>query len=407
MNSAIYLEMRREYTEYLVDCLSPLIYEGLNNIYKTAMTLAREAGKIESTLTVYQECLQNIREWSEKKVVTETNRFRQVCGGVSQTQNRSTQTPRAGDHCVLDNLVKAVIKSNILLLCHSNEISSDIARLFYDNLRTETLVHQCYIECGREIHNQPFLFYLDPSAGKVDYMRNQVIVMRKIQDGIMRATRKIMPLNLILKEFLINTHDIFAEPVKVELVNAEPSRRSYEPARNIDNQRAPIDVVKEKTESQETDLDAQIREIMAENEDMGREHKVEELMALEKLIQTPIRIPEVPSSRTGKSDSASHKSLARDSDRRNVQSGKRATGRDNIYEGVLSGRGGKERRDFDNQETAEENSQASEISFGQGVLGASHSYRQPSRISAQESEKIDPKQARFIERYGVQLGGRR
>lgn len=381
MSSAIYLEIRREYTEHLVDLLGPLIYEGLKNIYETAMILARDAGKVESTLTVYQECLQNISEWSDKKIITETNRFRQSCG-ISQGQSRVSQSPKA-NYGVLDDLVKAVIKSNILLLCHSNEISSDVARLFYDTFRTESLIHQCYIECGKEIHNQPFLFYFDPGAGKVDYMRNQVIVMRKVEDGIMRATRKIMPLNLILKEFLINTYEIFAEPVKVELVavdGAKAAPRDHRPSRSI---------AKEPTEKAPTDLDAEIKELLQENVKMNHGQKIEEIMTYEKLIQTPNRVPTTPRTETVERKSS------------------RAPRQDNIYEGVLSSKGSKKPLDFDNQPTAEDSDRVTEISFSQGVLGVSNSSaRQRSRAPA-ESEKVDPRNARFIERYGNQSGGRR
>lgn len=385
MNSAIYLEIRREYTEHLVDLLGPLIYEGLKNIYETALNLARDAGKVESTLTVYQECLRGIPDWSEKKITTETNRFRQACG-ISQGPSRTSQSPKA-NYGVLDDLVKAVIKSNILLLCHSNEVSSDVARLFYDTFRTESLIHQCYIECGKEIHNQPFLFYFDPDGGKVDYMRNQVIVMRKVEDGIGRATRKIIPLNLILKEFLINTYEIFAEPVKVELVAAngskpsQPETKTTQPARP-----AP----RESSEKPLTDLDAQIKELLEENTKMGHGQKVEEIMAYEKLIQTP---------RTPKPNPTAY-------DRKTAT--KPLSGQGNIYEGVLSGKTGKKSADFDNQATAEDTAQITEISFSQGVLGAgsSSSRPRPSRAPA-DSEKVDPRNARFIERYGNQSGGRR
>jgi hypothetical protein len=206
MNSALYLELRNEYTEYLVDVLRAFIYEGLKAIYNQSVDLAMKTKKDNGILLIYQSFLQSIHNWNTNRIIEETNRIRQ--------ESRMNTD--------LDDLVRAVVRSNILLLTHSNTMSNVIANNFYDNFQTETYIHQCYIECGKEIYNNPYL-YLDKDVTEMEYKRNQIVIQSKIREGIVRAVRKVIPLSLILKEFLHNTMDIFPNPMVIEIVGDKRS----------------------------------------------------------------------------------------------------------------------------------------------------------------------------------------
>lgn len=200
MNIPLFLETKNEYTEHLVDTLTPFIYEGLNSIYKVAYQTADESNAKDKTLLIFQKYLQGIDTWSQIKINDETERIKQKSGTTEY----------------MDDLVRAVIKSNILLLTYSNSISDTVALAFYGALSTPNFIHRCYIECAKDFHNHPYLFYHE--LDQMEIKRNQLIIEQHIQGGITRAIRKILPISLILKEYLMNTVNIVCEPTKVEMV---------------------------------------------------------------------------------------------------------------------------------------------------------------------------------------------
>lgn len=200
MSVALFLEIRNEYTEHLVDVLTPYIYEGLTSIYKHANETADQLDQQDKVLMIFQKLLQTISDWNQARIEQETTRIKQLSNTFDY----------------LDNLVKAVAKSNIILLTYSNSVSNVIAQNFYNTLTTSTLIHRCYTECGKYAHNFPYFFY--HGFTELEYKRNQISVTKEIREGIIRATRKILPLSIILKEFLINSANIIYEPPKVELM---------------------------------------------------------------------------------------------------------------------------------------------------------------------------------------------
>jgi len=210
MNVALFLEIKEEYTSHLTDTISPFIYEGLRSLYRNAVDVARE-GKNESgqVLLIFQKLLQTVGNWTTIEVDKETNRIKQ----------------NSGTSEYLDDLVKAVVKSNIILLSYSNTVSNFIAQSYYNTLTTGSLVHRCYIECAKDAHNNPFLYFEDISP--MDYKRNQVIAQQNIQSGIIKGIRKVLPIPLILKEYLANSVCIIDEP-KQETKNNPPNENKLD-----------------------------------------------------------------------------------------------------------------------------------------------------------------------------------
>lgn len=194
------LEQKNELTEHLTETLTPYIYEGLMCIYKDARNIAQESKCQDKTLLIFQKLLQAINGWNQLRINEETQRIKQLSNTAEY----------------FDDLVKAVIKANITLLTNTRNVSNVIARTFYDSFTSSTFVHRCYTECGKDAHNNPYLFYdeVDP----LDRKRNEVLINQRIQEAIPRAIRKVMPINLILKEYLVNSMNILHEQPNVELV---------------------------------------------------------------------------------------------------------------------------------------------------------------------------------------------
>ena len=204
MNVTLFLEIKNEYTEHLIDILTPFIFEGLLSYYKEAVDISEDTKNNDRILLIFQKMLQSIDGWSQTKIEEETNRIKQMSGTSEY----------------LDDLVKGVIKSNIILLTYSNNVSNVIAQTFYNSVSTPGLIHRCYIECAKDAHNNPFLFL--HCVSPMDIKRNQIIIEKNIQLAITRGIRKILPIGLILKEYLVNSVNIIYEPPNVELVGHNP-----------------------------------------------------------------------------------------------------------------------------------------------------------------------------------------
>lgn len=198
MNVQLLLEVKEWYTDYLVDTLTPFIYEGLLSLYTEAVSVSISTGTPKKSLLLFQKYLQSIDGWTQYKIDEETNRIKQNSGTAE----------------VFDDLVKSVIRSYIILLTYSNNVSNVIAQTFYNNMSTSDLIHRCYIECAKDAHNHPYLFLHD--IDPLDQKRNQVLIERNIQQGIVRGIRKILPIGLILKEYLANSINIIPFPIDAQ-----------------------------------------------------------------------------------------------------------------------------------------------------------------------------------------------
>ncbi|AZL89379.1 hypothetical protein QKC54_gp0449 [Megavirus baoshan] len=266
MNVALFLEIKNEYTEHLVDILTPYIYEGLTSIYKAAVDISEKAGKESHVLMTFQKLLQTINTWPQTRIEQETIRIK--------TMSNTSE--------YMDDLIKAVIKSNIILLTYSNTISNLIGQTFYNGLTTPTFIHRCYTECGKDAHNNPYLFYHDVS--KMDYKRNQSIIYKNIQDGIIKAIRKILPISMILKEYLINSVNIIQEPTRVEL-SGPNVMNAFDPSKDNINMPGFKNASESKIMSEKKlEIEKEVLGIIKSESIKPDDQKIQAIMNLEKMV---------------------------------------------------------------------------------------------------------------------------
>jgi hypothetical protein len=95
-NSNYLTEIKKEYTIQLVNMLTPTIYEGVNSIYSEVKNIAKEGEELK----IFQGFLTKIPSWTEHMILVEATRIKTVSSNAE----------------ILDDLIKAVIQSNILLL---------------------------------------------------------------------------------------------------------------------------------------------------------------------------------------------------------------------------------------------------------------------------------------------------
>ena len=161
-----------EYTKYFMDILEPIIYESLQSMYKEAVDISKHAEADDKILMIFQKILQTVINWDQKKIDEEVARIKDV----------------SKSSAYLDDLVRAIIKSNVSLLTNSNDV--------------DNVIHKCYIECAKDAHNHPFLFYhnVDP----ISFKQNQIIATNSIRNGIEKGIRKTLPIEHIIKNYVNN-----------------------------------------------------------------------------------------------------------------------------------------------------------------------------------------------------------
>ena len=212
MNIALFLETNAEYMNHLMDAVTPYVYEGLLSIYREAVNIADERNANKKLLLIFQKLLQSINDWSHEKLCRETDRIKQLS--------------LSGDY--LDMLLRCVVKSKIVILSCSDTMSQKFGDKFLDSISTPHFIHLCYIECGKYAHNNPYLFYHEPDK-PMEHKRNLIIIQTKIDEGIRRAIRKLLPVSMILKEYLEKPIALFGRDTEMDVRLVKSSKyRNYE-----------------------------------------------------------------------------------------------------------------------------------------------------------------------------------
>ena len=173
------LETKTEYTNHLTNLLTPSIYEGIQSIYKDAINFSDELEVLKN----FQEILKTIPKWNEKIIQNETSRI------IKKNQYNN----------IIDELIKSVIKANIILLTNTPIEKHHTIRIKH-NITTESFIHNCYIEVGRNVYNSPYLMHHKYSD--IELKKNQNEMYQLINNSIKNAIMKMLPLNVILKEYI-------------------------------------------------------------------------------------------------------------------------------------------------------------------------------------------------------------
>jgi len=178
-----FVETKSEYTTQLVNVLTPLIFEGLRSIYSEALKLSNDSNNV---LSVFQSFLKRIPKWNPEMIKQETDRI----------MNNSKS------YSWLPDLVKATVKANIIILTYnpSSRNPPKIDPKYYKDIKIEEFIHKIYIECARELWNNPYLMYHQYTP--IELKRNQRDTIFAIKDSIREAIRKLLPVKQILEIYL-------------------------------------------------------------------------------------------------------------------------------------------------------------------------------------------------------------
>jgi hypothetical protein len=176
------VEKKNEYTIQLVNILTPLIYEGIQSIYFESHNVSTP----DNIFRNFQAFMKRIPKWNNEIISRETNRI------LNNSKTFSW----------LEDLIKATLKANIIVLTYNPSIKTQIKidPAFYQNIKIDDFIHKIYIECARELWNNPYLFY--HNYPPIELKRNQRDAINLIKDCIKEAIRKLLPVKHILHIFL-------------------------------------------------------------------------------------------------------------------------------------------------------------------------------------------------------------
>ena len=182
-NTSIFSQAKIEYTQQLIDVLTPNMFDGIRSIYDESKTFFSTQTS-QSILNIFRRFLEKVHEWNNEIVEKETERiiFESKCDW-------------------LDDLVTAVFISHTKILTSIGPNFNN-ARINLTIPKTINFIHKCYINLAREIWKNPYLFYENVSGS--EYQRNMRTIETIIKDNIEQTVRKLLPVKQILKEHLDN-----------------------------------------------------------------------------------------------------------------------------------------------------------------------------------------------------------
>lgn len=212
-------EIKNEYSKFLVNIMAPHIYEGIRSTYLFAVNAHNEfveQGKHDPNikspgiLKVFQIALKEIPTLNNNSIEIEANRIK--------TESKS------GDF--FDDLVRSVIKSYIILLIFANpkKRAEILQEEYHTKVEIKDFIHKCYIISARMIYNNPVLFWHDYPP--LEIKRNQREACDLIKQAIHEAIMRVIPIKLVLKEYLQNNYiddndEVLTMPNQMQYMNIQ------------------------------------------------------------------------------------------------------------------------------------------------------------------------------------------
>lgn len=197
------IEIKNEYTQFLINIMVSPLYEGIKCLYRHALNTEdklKESMKNNSSFTnpgivkIFQMYLKDIESLNINEIEKETIRIK----------NNS----KCSDW--FDDLVKAVVKSNIVLLTYnvSDKTCKLVEDKYHERINIADFVHKCYIECARVFYNNPEFIWHEHTRNThlCDIRKNKTEINDMIKNAILEAIRKMLPIKLVLSEYLSNDY---------------------------------------------------------------------------------------------------------------------------------------------------------------------------------------------------------
>ena len=183
--------VKKEFSDILSLILSPFLYQGFQSIFDTARNYRKKNNIETSEFRIFQDLLRNIiPNWSQDIIQQEVKRIK-ILSKHGET---------------LDLLLKAILKSMLHIQSCQRSFDSckHISKQMYEDVSFALFIHKAYIASARKFFNNPFIFDVIEKT-EVQIKENQKEALDLISQSIHGVLWELLPLHLIVKEFLEST----------------------------------------------------------------------------------------------------------------------------------------------------------------------------------------------------------
>lgn len=183
-------DIKNIYLQQLTSILTPCMFDSIKNIYNRSCEIAK--GSKMSIEYAFKVCLKDLVNLSQQSIINEVSKIKSLSNSGSY----------------FDNLVRSVIKSHIVLMSYNvSKDSCPICDIRKYNIDINKFIHECYIELGNQIFNDPRIFIMCLKDGdELNNINGNIRCGNKFDKLVKKCISKVVfsfiPVNDILVEYL-------------------------------------------------------------------------------------------------------------------------------------------------------------------------------------------------------------
>lgn len=183
-------DIKNIYLQQLTSILTPCMFDSIKNIYNRSCKIAK--GSKMSVEYAFKVCLKDLVNLSQQSIINEVSKIKSLSNSGSY----------------FDNLVRSVIKSHIVLMSYNvSKESCPICDIRKYNIDINKFIHECYIELGNLIFNDPRIFIMCLKDGdELNNINGNIRCGNKFDKLVKKCISKVVfsfiPVNDVLVEYL-------------------------------------------------------------------------------------------------------------------------------------------------------------------------------------------------------------
>ena len=183
-------DIKNIYLQQLTSILTPCMFDSIKNIYNRSCEIAK--GSKMSIEYAFKVCLKDLVNLSQQSIINEVSKIKSLSNSGSY----------------FDNLVRSVIKSHIVLMSYNvSKDSCPICNIRKYNIDINKFIHECYIELGNQIFNDPRIFIMCLKDGdELNNINGNIRCGNKFDKLVKKCISKVVfsfiPVNDVLVEYL-------------------------------------------------------------------------------------------------------------------------------------------------------------------------------------------------------------
>lgn len=166
----VLVEARREYTDQLYAYMIPVIIQTISDIYQTSQ-------KMDKSVKQFQVLLQEVKQWNQTIVKQHSDEMTKVCPWFTE-------------------LLTAVMVAHVKILS-SVRLGQDQRKISIRMPTNEIFVHSAYINCARNVYNDPDIFCTSSTDGT-----KEKLLTERFKPCIDQTIRDLVPVQQILNTYI-------------------------------------------------------------------------------------------------------------------------------------------------------------------------------------------------------------